>query len=81
MYVKVPRFALLFACFALAAGSAAAQGGDEELARRFQSIPWQAGPAAGDLGEQAEVQVPNGCRFTAARGADAGGGVGGGPSE
>lgn len=35
-----------------------------EMRRRFQSIAWADGPTTGILGGEAQVQVPEGCRFT-----------------
>lgn len=69
MYPMLPRCALLLAFLLPAARAAMAQGGDQERASRFQSIPWEAGPTMGNLGEQAEVRVPEGCQFTQAPGA------------
>ena len=34
----------------------------------FERIPWQNGPVQGDLGGEAQVQVPEGCVFTGAAG-------------
>jgi uncharacterized membrane-anchored protein len=34
----------------------------------FERIPWQTGPVQGDLGNEAQVQVPEGCLFTGAAG-------------
>jgi len=34
----------------------------------FERIPWQNGPVLGDLGGEAQVQVPEGCLFTGAQG-------------
>lgn len=34
----------------------------------FDEIPWTRGPATGDLGAEAEVQVPTGCMFTGREG-------------
>ena len=34
----------------------------------FERIPWQTGPVLGDLGTEAQVQVPEGCLFTGATG-------------
>jgi uncharacterized membrane-anchored protein len=35
---------------------------------RFEDIPWEEGPVLGDLGTEAEVQVPEGCLFTRGEG-------------
>lgn len=34
----------------------------------FDDIPWEQGPALGDLGEEAQVKVPEGCLFTKGKG-------------
>jgi uncharacterized membrane-anchored protein len=39
-----------------------------EMRRRFKSITWADGPTKGALGSEAQVQVPEGCRFTGAPG-------------
>ncbi len=39
-----------------------------EMRRRFQSIEWVDGPSIGMLGGEAQVRVPEGCRFTAGPG-------------
>ena len=44
----------------------AAQDSQEPSA--FERIPWQPGPVMGDLGGEAQVQVPDGCLFTGAMG-------------
>jgi len=56
---------LLGALLAVAArpGAVAAQE------RSFGDLPWQEGPATGDLGDEAQIRVPEGCLFTAADGA------------
>ena len=62
--------ALVIALFSSRA--AAAQSGDEdESARLFESIEWIAGPDVGRLGNEAEVQIPESCRFTESDGARA----------
>jgi uncharacterized membrane-anchored protein len=40
----------------------------DEVRRRFRSISWEEGPTTGALGHQAEIAVPEGCRFTGAPG-------------
>jgi uncharacterized membrane-anchored protein len=69
MRAIILRSAFALACLAPAAPPAVAQGADQERAQRFESIPWEAGPTRGDLGDQAEVRVPAACRFTQADGA------------
>jgi uncharacterized membrane-anchored protein len=44
----------------------AAQDSQEPSA--FERIPWQTGPVLGDLGGEAQVQVPEGCLFTGSQG-------------
>jgi uncharacterized membrane-anchored protein len=39
-----------------------------EMRRRFRSIEWDEGPTTGALGSEAEIQIPEGCRFTGAPG-------------
>jgi uncharacterized membrane-anchored protein len=65
----VCRWAIAALISVAAAPNVIAQDADEEESRRrFQSIEWEAGPITGRLGREAEVQVPEGCRFTAAAG-------------
>lgn len=44
--------------------SAAAQGWDSASSAQFATIPWEKGPALGDLGSEAQIRVPEGCLFT-----------------
>jgi uncharacterized membrane-anchored protein len=46
----------------LASSSLLAQESQEPSA--FERIPWQTGPVMGDLGGEAQIQVPEGCLFT-----------------
>ena len=61
-----------FALSAIATGtltlSAFAQS-DDEKRDRFNSIAWADGPREGSLGSVAKLSVPDGCRFTEAKGA------------
>ena len=41
---------------------------DSEEPSAFERIGWQTGPVLGDLGNEAQVQVPEGCLFTGASG-------------
>jgi uncharacterized membrane-anchored protein len=41
---------------------------DSEEPSAFERIGWQSGPVQGDLGGEAQVQVPEGCLFTGALG-------------
>ena len=41
---------------------------DSQEPSAFERIPWQNGPVLGDLGGEAQVQVPEGCLFTGAPG-------------
>jgi uncharacterized membrane-anchored protein len=50
----------------LAWSPVAAQDSEEPSA--FERIPWQTGPVLGDLGGEAQVQVPEGCLFTGSLG-------------
>ncbi len=51
---------------------AGAQSAEEdESTRLFESIEWIAGPDVGRLGNEAEVQIPENCRFTESAGARA----------
>ena len=40
------------------------QAQDDAKTKLAQSIPWAQGPVLGELGREAEVSVPAGCRFT-----------------
>jgi uncharacterized membrane-anchored protein len=69
MRSTVCRWAIAaFVSFAAAPNLMAQDADEEELRRRFQSIRWEAGPLMGKLGREAQVEVPEGCRFTAAAG-------------
>ncbi|HEU5303656.1 MAG TPA: DUF2167 domain-containing protein [Gemmatimonadales bacterium] len=69
MRTTVCRWALaVLAGFSVAPHLAAQEADESDLRRRFRSIAWEDGPAAGALGREAEVQVPEGCRFTGAAG-------------
>lgn len=51
--------------------SLAAQDADaerEEAIRRFRSISWSDGPGTNHFGDEAQIQIPEGCRFTGAAG-------------
>lgn len=50
---------------------AAQSEGEDESARLFESIEWIAGPGTGRLGNEAEIQIPEACRFTESDGARA----------
>ena len=67
MRAPVLRCAVAFAALAFVAPPVMAQGPAPQSP--FEAIPWEAGPTRGDLGDQAEVAVPEGCRFTRADGA------------
>lgn len=41
---------------------------DSQEPSAFERIPWQNGPALGDLGGEAQIQVPEGCLFTGSLG-------------
>jgi uncharacterized membrane-anchored protein len=41
---------------------------DTQEPSAFEQIPWQSGPVMGDLGGEAQIQVPEGCLFTGAVG-------------
>jgi uncharacterized membrane-anchored protein len=43
-------------------------GQDSQEPSAFERIPWQTGPVLGDLGGEAQVQVPEGCLFTGSQG-------------
>ena len=69
MRTTVRRWAIAALVSVAAAPNLIAQDANEdELRRRFQSIKWEAGPMTGTLGREAEVAVPDGCRFTGAAG-------------
>lgn len=53
-------FAMLVAALCVSPRDALGDGNADE----FQKIPWTTGPAMGDMGPHAQVQVPNGFLFT-----------------
>jgi uncharacterized membrane-anchored protein len=69
MRATVCRWAIAaFVSLAAAPDLMAQDADEEELRRRFQSIRWEAGPMTGTLGREAQVDVPEGCRFTGSAG-------------
>jgi uncharacterized membrane-anchored protein len=59
--MSAPRLVLTFALLFASALPASAQDSGEDA---FGKIPWQPGPVLGDLGEEAQVAVPEDCVFT-----------------
>ena len=53
---------------ALLLGAAAPGLAQESEGNAFSKIPWETGPALGDLGAEARVAVPDDCLFTGADG-------------
>ncbi len=54
----------LLLLLATVTNAAAAQGWDSASSAQFTAIPWEKGPVLGDLGAEAQIQVPEGCLFT-----------------
>ena len=69
--MRTPTFVAVFAALLLSAPSAEAQGPQDESARHFESIEWIDGPNVGYLGLEAEIRIPESCRFTESEGAKA----------
>ena len=63
--------ALVLALFQTKSAGAQSAEDENESARLFESIEWIAGPDVGRLGNEAEVQIPESCRFTESAGARA----------
>jgi uncharacterized membrane-anchored protein len=63
--MSAPRLVLTLALLLAPALPAQAQDSGEDA---FSKIPWQPGPVFGDLGEEAQVAVPDDCTFTGADG-------------
>lgn len=63
--MSAPRLLLILA---LSLGSAVQGLAQDSPENAFSKIPWQAGPMLGDLGDEAQVAVPDGCTFTGADG-------------
>jgi uncharacterized membrane-anchored protein len=63
--MSAPRLVLTLALLLAPALPAQAQDSGEDA---FSKIPWQPGPVLGDLGEEAQVAVPDDCTFTGADG-------------
>ena len=63
--------ALVIALFSAKPASAQSAEDEDESTRLFESIEWIAGPDVGRLGNEAEVQIPESCRFTESAGAKA----------
>ena len=63
--MSAPRLVLTLALLLVPALPAVAQDSGEDA---FSKIPWQPGPVLGDLGEEAQVTVPDDCTFTGADG-------------
>ncbi|HET7583769.1 MAG TPA: DUF2167 domain-containing protein [Gemmatimonadaceae bacterium] len=64
--------ALVYAALAIAApATAAAQADSSAQESLFASIEWTKGPVSARLGSQAELRVPEHCRFTGEKGAKA----------
>lgn len=61
--------AVTFAVLVLALAAAAPLQAQGESGLTFDDIPWQSGPTTGDLGDEAEIRVPEHCLFTGAKGA------------
>jgi uncharacterized membrane-anchored protein len=63
--MSAPRLVLTLALLLAPALPALAQESGEDA---FSKIPWQPGPVLGDLGDEAQVAVPDDCTFTGADG-------------
>ena len=63
--------ALVIALFSTKSASAQSAEDEDESTRLFESIEWIVGPDVGRLGDEAEVQIPESCRFTESAGAKA----------
>ena len=69
--MRTAAFVAVIIALLLPIHSAEAQGSEDEGARVFESIEWIDGPGTGYLGLEAEIQIPESCRFTESEGAKA----------
>ncbi len=66
---SVPGIALVVAVFVLLAAAPAGTQQEQQRSSPLDAIPWEDGPTVGQLGDIAEIKVPQGFRFTGAAGA------------